>query len=928
MIRERALGKDHADVASILNGLGVLLQARGAFAEARPLFERSLAINERTLGRDHVRVGANLNNLAVLLLELGDYAGARPLLERSLAISEKALGKEHPDIATALSNLATLLRDLGAFGEARSLFERALAIDERALGKDHPDVASSLRNLAELLRAQGAYAEARPLFERALAIWERALGENHPLVASCLLSLASLLADQGAYDEARPLDERALAVFEAALGGSHPVVATALTNLAGVLHAQGADSEARLLYERALIIVENSLGKDNPACAASLSNLGVLLRSQGAYADAKPFLERAVAVSEKAHGKDHPVVARALSNLAALLEDQGDHAAARLLLERVLSIYEGTFGPEHPEVAAGLFGLASLLEAQGAYGDARPRFELALAVTEAHARAQLSALGARQRLGLLRSTRLRLDRWLRFAPRVGSTGYAQALRLKGVVERSEAAERILARRARGDDRGTRDTLEAAARRAARLANEVPSSMKPEARASWQKAYSEACAEREKLTIERSKRSAPLRTALERLDLGLADIQAQLAPDVALVDLLRVGDRYLAWVVRAKGGPVRVDVGSVDRIDEACVGFVSAITDDAGVAEAGASLRALVWAPIEAKLGDGVARVVIVPDAALAAIPFAALPGKAPGRQLVDDLAISYVMNAQDLVPWNDAPPVGASALLVGGVDYEHADVGTKGQPPPERPIVVASLDRAPRGGGQFTPIPQTKVEVEGLRDRFGKDSTTLLLGTEATEARLRGAVKGKRFLHIATHGFAREDLLVGLYSRRIEEAWTSADAERQLGAGHDPMLLSGLAMAGANPREGAAGDDGILTALEASYLDLDGVDLATLSACETAKGTAESGEGVQGLVQAFQMAGARRVIASLWKVDDEGTRRLMDGVYERMLRRENSLSPADALREAAISLRDLKDASGKARFASPRFWAAFVAYGR
>ena len=144
-----------------------------------------------------------------------------------------------------------------------------------------------------------------------------------------------------------------------------------------------------------------------------------------------------------------------------------------------------------------------------------------------------------------------------------------------------------------------------------------------------------------------------------------------------------------------------------------------------------------------------------------------------------------------------------------------------------------------------------------------------------------------------------------------KEAFLSADMERHLAVGHDPMLLSGLALAGANPRDGGGGDDGILTALEASYLDLDGVDLVTLSACETAKGTAESGEGVLGLVSAFQMAGARRVIASLWKVDDEATRRLMEGVYERILRKEDPLAPADALREAALALRSVEGPGGQ-----------------
>ena len=111
----------------------------------------------------------------------------------------------------------------------------------------------------------------------------------------------------------------------------------------------------------------------------------------------------------------------------------------------------------------------------------------------------------------------------------------------------------------------------------------------------------------------------------------------------------------------------------------------------------------------------------------------------------------------------------------------------------------------------------------------------------------------------------------GLRRRRDDDRWLGAAVERQLAVGHDPMNLAGLAFAGANPREGGHGDDGILTAAEASYLDLDGVDLVVLSACETALGKAESGEGVIGLVQGFQMAGAKRVIASLWQVDDEAT---------------------------------------------------------
>jgi CHAT domain-containing protein len=167
----------------------------------------------------------------------------------------------------------------------------------------------------------------------------------------------------------------------------------------------------------------------------------------------------------------------------------------------------------------------------------------------------------------------------------------------------------------------------------------------------------------------------------------------------------------------------------------------------------------------------------------------------------------------------------------------------------------------------------------------------------------------------------------GLRNAKEEKQLFDFGLERHLAAGHDPMLLSGLAMAGANTGDGAYGDDAILTALEASMLDLDACDLVVLSACETARGTAESGEGVLGLVTGFRIAGARRVIGSLWKVDDEATRMLMGRFYEGILRKEGPLTPAESLREAALWLRTQKGARGQS-FDAPRYWAAFVAYGR
>ena len=114
--------------------------------------------SEKALGPDHPDVAQSLNNLALLYVNQGRYADAEPLYKRSLAINEKALGPDHPDVATSLNNLAVLYANQGRYADAEPLYKRSLAIREKALGPDHPDVAVSLNNLAALYDDQGRYA--------------------------------------------------------------------------------------------------------------------------------------------------------------------------------------------------------------------------------------------------------------------------------------------------------------------------------------------------------------------------------------------------------------------------------------------------------------------------------------------------------------------------------------------------------------------------------------------------------------------------------------------------------------------------------------------------------------------------------------------------------------------------------------------------
>jgi tetratricopeptide (TPR) repeat protein len=290
---------ESAEAASLLNETGSYVHDRAQYADAEPLYKRSLAIGEKALGPEHPDVATTVNNLALLYKNQERYADAEPLYWRALAIYEKALGPEHPHVAAALNNLATLFRAQTRYAEAERLHQRSLAIREKTLGQNDPGVAESLNNLALLYKNQGRFAEAEPLYQRSLAIYEKASGAEHPDVATSLNNLASLYSSQGRHAEAQPLYKRAIAIDEKALGSDHPALATDLNNLALLYADQGRYGEAEPLYKRCLVIREKAQGPNHPDVATALENYARLLRKTGREAEALPLETRANAIREK-----------------------------------------------------------------------------------------------------------------------------------------------------------------------------------------------------------------------------------------------------------------------------------------------------------------------------------------------------------------------------------------------------------------------------------------------------------------------------------------------------------------------------------------------------------------------------------------------------------------------------------------------------
>jgi CHAT domain-containing protein/Flp pilus assembly protein TadD len=874
--------------------------------------------------------------------------------ENALAIYKKVLGEQHAYTATALYNVGSLREAQGDYESARPLYEQALAIRKKALGEQHPDTATSLNNLGGLLYAQGDYASARPYFEQALAITKKVFGEHHRDTAGSLNNLGGLLHAQGDYALARPYYEQALAIRKKILGEQHPDTARLLNNLGVLLYAQGDHASARPYLEQALAVRKKVLGEQHPDTASSLDNMGALLEAQGNDTSARPYFEKALAIKKKTQGDQHPDTARSLNNLGTLLGTQGEYASARPYLDEALAIRKRFLGEQHPDTASSLNNLGGLLKVQGDYASARPHYEQALAIQRRSLDLAAVALAERQQLAMSEKAREYLDSLLSLTDRnlvSVRADYEGILTWKGAVSVRQMQNRHV--RQEPALAPLAGQLQALAVRLSTLSSATPHPKNAEAH---RKALVRLTLEMEELEVELARRSDGFRQGQVQAKLGSADLAGSLASGAALVDFLEYSHsrldpvnkgrflyerRVVAFVIRKDAPTVRVDLALADDIAQAVEAWRAHLvgkgptTGDAK--DPGQMLRRLVWQPLEEHLA-GAKLVLLSPDGALARIPFAALPGKAPGTYLLEEVALSVVPYPR-LLPamLNErGKETAPSLLLVGAVDY--AAAAGKAANGADR-AAARSTDR----GLQYAALKNTGGEVTSIKDsfksRFPKGTVSLLEREAATEAAWRAAAPSHRWLHLATHGFFAPPEIKSTAAPRNGSADLFGKTDV---VGFHPGLLSGLALAGANRDPVPGQDDGVLTAKEVEQVDLRKTELVVLSACETGLGKTAGGEGILGLQRAFQVAGAGTVVASLWHVDDAVTRALMEKFYDNLWSRK--MPKGEAFRQAQLFI--LREGSAKEivprgvvqlnkavalpaeqRRTPPFYWAAFVLSG-
>lgn len=915
---ELAHGPESLEVADAVNSVGSMYLGWARFSEAEKYYQRALAIREKKLGAGHTGVAKSLSNLAVVYAEQGKYAEAEPLHLRAVSILETKLGREDPEVAGSLNNLAELHRDQGRYAEAEPLYQRALAILERAHGSNHPDVAMPICNLGAMYTEQGKTALAESSLGRALAIFERAFGPNHRLVADCVNNLANLRCEEGRFADAEMLQKRVLEIREKLLGPEHPDVARSLDNLGSTCTDLHKYAEAEPLHRRALAIFAEVLGSESSEVATTLGKLAVLFWAKGELIEAEQFAQRALATREKAQGPDHPNVVFSLNNLALLCKDQERYADAERHLDRAAAIWERAATRPAPF-------LTTYWQLAQVYWMTNRREKAVAALQEALKAAewQRSEIGKEEykRAGQFGRTLQLYELMVQWQSELGNLD--ECLR---TMERSRAKSLLEQMDARGVDlmAGVPGEQAEGLRRAEREALTRLASLRQqlEVLASRQDiSETERKQQQESLRAQmrpahdayRSAR-ADVRNASpayqlavdqERQPVSLETLQKWAADQQALVLEYLFGDKasYVLIVspdeaVRveqltandAQSQALKVDAGplTVERVlqilrTEKRTGILDRLQTRGGMGKDKvdmAPLTALSELLIPereraALLAGKYRRLVVMPDAPLSSLPFESLVVRSSGE-------LKWLL---DLAPSIQYAP---SATIL----WKLAERQTR-NPPQEYAVLTVGDCKNGR-----PPLPFSKREASWVADVFNRKtfSVAFLTGGLATEVNVRDHLNGRWLVHFACHGLVdptAANLLGSL-------ALTSS------AVGNDPS------------------NDGYLQLGEIYELKLDGCELAVLSACDTNVGPEQRGEGNWAISRGFLVAGARRVVASSWEVDDEAAASLVSyfcSILAKEVSEGRTPDYAAALQQAKRWLR------AQEKWQSPYYWAPFVLTG-
>ncbi len=920
--------------------------ALGRNSDAEPLFKQSLSLREKHLGPDHLLVAEGLHHLAIVEDDLGRYEESEAHYRRALQIRKKALGSNHSNVAATINGLGALYAAQARYAEAEPLFRQAARTHEVIAETNTVAYGRYLSNIAAACTGQSRYAEAEPLLRQALAKLEAVAGPTHPFVTEPLSNLGVLCSNQGRLVEAETLLQRTLRIQESALGREHPLVARNLSNLAGVYTSMGRYPAAILLYRRAMDIVQKAFPGKEDALGELYVSAGCLYDALGNLPQSEQAWEKAVEIYGRIRGDDHPATLRARASLAHthFIQDRCDKAET--LLDRVFTS-KGWEGLSARAKVACYSGRAALHCKHNRLDEAEEDLRAAMGFVDV-VRGQSSG-DEFERASHFSSLAKAFDQMLELQSEVGHTGLAfetiersrarslwdrmctaGANPLAGLPRQQAAELRRRDEEARGQLIRVQKQFEILGRRVGLSAAE-----REQFRAKLQVELREA-RQQARATYRDVRNSSPAyRLAVRNFQpVDVERLQSWVDQEKSLVLAYYVSHGAVCVLVVPGGRSPRL---VTLEVSEALAGQTAIqagpLTQDGlhqvlGIESTGSVLHRLrtrpqphtvekalptmppLWEMLvpeterEAILAGKYQRLVVLPDGPLAQLPFESLvvePGDHPKYLLDVGPPIIYAPSAtillnlaeREIKPTSTAR---APVLTIGDVPYGEADPGSED---------TTLATRHPRSRyvtlGSLTPLPYTKWETNWVSKVFASSGTSVaaLRGDMTTERTVRFNVTDRRIIHFACHGL-------------IDQAYGN---------------LFGALVLTPGPSETNPADDGFLTLAEIYELNLKDCELAILSACETNAGPHQRGEGVWALSRGFLVAGARRVVASNWLVDDESAASLISYFCSIIAKAEAAGEKPDYAEALWKAKRWVRNHPDHPEWKHPYYWGTFVLVG-
>lgn len=841
------------DNARESNSIGEMLYANNRYKMAELSFKGTKTILEGIGQTSHPVYAQSLSNLGLLYHTTGRYAQAEKFTEAGLE-ANKQIGATQSAYGASLNNKAVLYKDLGRYIESETLIEQALGIIKQSKGENSLPYSICLNNKGIIYQTIGRYDKAEEYLKNALTISQPFLKEKSLNYSRLQMNLGLLYQDMKRYKEAEQIFNEVKANLDKKVGKKHPDYAHLLNNLAAFYLEIGKNEEVEKLLLQAASIYKDKFGENHPSYAKTISNLGNFYRINDQLSKAEPLLVKALEIRKTVLGDKHPDYIDSYENLALLHWQKGDLKSAveefRTVLKQDMELVKTNFPAMSEYEKTKFWDLIS------------PKFQIFYS---------LVCQAYNQDKSLLNEM------------------YNYHINLKGLLlnETTKVKEQILA----SNDKALIDLYLTWIDQKEMLASHYTMSKEELA----EEGINLDSLENANNQIEKqlSQKSALFSKGYEQKIYDLQAIKQILNPEEAAIEIIRVQkfDKkftnevlYVALILtKEKENPEIVIMDRGREMEAQHFKFYkNAIRNKINDTKS----YNIYWQTIDGLL-KGRKVVYLSCDGIYNQINVNTLQAPS-GKYLLEEKEIEIVANTRYVpdVKAVSASPKGEKAILIGFPHYGNENT--------------------------ITSLPGTKVEVEKISQilKTNKLQTNLFLAESAAEEEVK-KVSNPKILHIATHGY----FLVDLENFGREKIFGVSTAK----AKENPLLRAGLMLAGAEKAlnqqnvEVRGHNNGILTAFEVMTMQLDNTDLVVLSACETGLGDVKHGEGVYGLQRAFQIAGAKSIIMSLWKVDDAATQELMQNFYTQWLK-TNDKNKAFMLAQNAI----------KAKYKFPYFWGAFV----